>query len=141
LDVIFKKEDAMSGLEKLRVLIVEDQMDMRSIIRNMLTEMGMTQIFEATDGREALTFTDMAQDMIDVIICDWNLPKLAGIDVLKQLRSVNPDLPFLMLTGRGDLQSVTEARASGVTAYIRKPFSPAQLEVKLRVIQQKMSLQ
>lgn len=131
----------MSGLEKLRVLIVEDQMDMRSIIRNMLTEMGMTQIFEATDGREALTFTDMAQDMIDVIICDWNLPKLAGIDVLKQLRSVNPDLPFLMLTGRGDLQSVTEARASGVTAYIRKPFSPAQLEVKLRVIQQKMSLQ
>ncbi len=130
----------MAGLEKLRILVVEDQIDMRNIIRNMLSEMGMTQIFEASDGREALTFTDMAQDMVDVIICDWNLPKVSGLDVLKQLRSVNPNLPFLMLTGRGDLQSVTEARASGVTAYIRKPFSPAQLEVKLRVIQQRAGI-
>lgn len=126
------------GIEKLKILVVDDQADMRSMVRGMLTEMGITQIFEASDGREALTFADAAIDMIDVVICDWNMPKLTGIDLLRQMRSVMPDLPFLMLTGRGDLGSVAEAKSSGVTAYIRKPFSPANLEIKLRVINSKL---
>ena len=61
-----------------------------------------------------------------------------GIDLLRQMRSVLPDIPFLMLTGRGDLDSVAEAKSCGVTAYIRKPFSPANLEIKLRVINSKL---
>jgi two-component system chemotaxis response regulator CheY len=126
------------GIEKLKILVVDDQADMRAMVRGMLSEMGITQIFEASDGREALTFADAAIDMIDVVICDWNMPKLTGIDLLRQMRSVMPDLPFLMLTGRGDLGSVAEAKSSGVTAYIRKPFSPANLEIKLRVINSKL---
>lgn len=126
------------GLEKLKVLIVDDQSDARSMVRGMLMELGITQIFEATDGKEAMTFTDAAMDMIDVVICDWNMPKMTGIDLLRQMRSVMPDIPFLMLTGRGDLDSVAQAKSCGVTAYIRKPFSPANLEIKLRVIKSKM---
>ncbi len=126
------------GLEKLKILIVDDQPDMRSIVRGMLSDLGITQVFEASDGREAMSFTDAAMDMIDVVICDWNMPRMTGIDLLRQMRSVMPDMPFLMLTGRGDLDSVTEAKSSGVTAYIRKPFSPANLEVKLRVIKAKI---
>lgn len=126
------------GIEKLKILVVDDQSDMRAMVRGMLSDMGITQIFEASDGREALTFADAAIDMIDVVICDWNMPKLTGIDLLRQMRSVMPDLPFLMLTGRGDLDSVAEAKSCGVTAYIRKPFSPANLEIKLRVINSKL---
>lgn len=127
-----------AGLEKMKILVVDDQADARSMIRGMLSEMGITQIFEASDGKEALTFADAAIDMIDVVICDWNMPRMTGIDLLRQMRSVMPDLPFLMLTGRGDLESVSEAKSCGVTAYIRKPFSPANLEIKLRVIKSKI---
>jgi DNA-binding NtrC family response regulator len=124
-------------LEKLRVLIVDDQQEMRSMIKGMLMEMGITQTFEASDGKEALSFSDAALDMVDVVICDWNMPKLSGVEFLRQMRSVSPEMPFLMITGRSDVDSVAEAKASGVTAYIRKPFSPAQLETKLRVIKTK----
>ncbi len=124
-------------LEKLRILIVDDQQEMRSMIKGMLMEMGITQTFEASDGKEALSFSDAALDMVDVVICDWNMPKLSGVEFLRQMRSVSPEMPFLMITGRSDIDSVAEAKTSGVTAYIRKPFSPAQLETKLRVIKTK----
>lgn len=126
-------------LTDLKVLLVEDQMEARAMLRNMLMELGVTQIFESGNGREALTFLDSAFDFIDLVICDWNMPSMTGVEVLRQLRTVDPDMPFLMITGRGDLDSVVEAKSSGVTGYIRKPFSPAQLEAKLRIIVQRMA--
>lgn len=129
----------MSSLSAMRVLIVEDQQEARSMLRNMLLELGINQIFEASDGRDALTFLDSAMDLIDMVICDWNMPRMNGVELLRQLRTVNPEVPFLMITGRGDMQSVVEAKGSGVSGYIRKPFSPAQLEVKLRVMKQKVA--
>lgn len=120
-------------LSKLKVLIVEDQTDARAILKNMLSELEITQIFEASDGREALQFMDAAFDFVDIIMCDWNMPHLSGIEFLRQVRSTGMNIPFLMITGRGDMGSVMEAKSSGVTGYIRKPFSPAQLEAKLRI--------
>lgn len=122
----------------LKVLIIEDQADTRAMIRNMLTEMGCTQIFEASDGRKGFQFVDSAIDFVDLVMCDWNMPGMTGMDLLRQLRTVDPDIPFLMVTGRSDMSSVMEAKASGVTAYITKPFSPTQLEAKLRIIVQRM---
>lgn len=126
-------------LEKARIMIVDDQADMRAMIKNMLTELGVTQIFEASDGKQALMFIDDALDLIDVIICDWNMPNMSGVEVLRQLRSVDTALPFLMVTGRSDMVSVTEAKVSGVTAYISKPFSLDQLENKLKVVLGRMA--
>ena len=126
-------------LEDLKILIVEDQAEARAMLRNMLAELGVTQIFEAKDGREALAFVDSAFDFIDMIVCDWNMPGLSGVEFLRQLRTVDPAMPFLMVTGRSDMESVVEAKSSGVTGYIRKPFSPVQLEAKLRIILQRMA--
>lgn len=126
--------NAAPSLEKLKVLIVEDQMEARSMLRAMLGSMGITQVFEAKDGRKALSFMDDAMDMIDMIICDWNMPEMDGVELLRQLRSVDTTTPFLMITGRCDKDSVAEAINGGVSGYIRKPFSPDQLEVKLRVM-------
>lgn len=125
-------------LEDLKILIVDDQTEVRSMMRNMLMEMGVTQIFDAPDGRDALTFMDSAFDFVDLVVCDWNMPHMTGVEFLRQLRSVDPSIPFLMVTGRGDMQSVVEAKSSGVTGYIRKPFSPAELEAKLRILMQKL---
>jgi CheY-like chemotaxis protein len=125
-------------LESLKVLLVEDQKEARAMIRNMMLEMGITQIFEASDGREALSFIDAAFDFIDIVVCDWNMPSMSGVEFLRQLRTVDPDMPFLMVTGRSDMDSVIEAKSSGVTGYIGKPFSASQLEAKLRIILQRM---
>jgi len=126
-----------SELKDLKILLVEDQPEAQALLRNMLMELGITQIFQAGDGREALSFIDSAFDMIDIVICDWNMPHMSGVELLRQIRTVDPDMPFLMVTGRGDMESVVEAKSSGVTGYIRKPFSPAQVEAKLRIIMKK----
>ncbi len=128
-----------SAIEDLKILLVEDQHEARAMLRNMLVELGITQIFEASDGREALAFIDSAFDFIDLIICDWNMPGMSGVELLRQLRTVDPSMPFLMVTGRGDMESIVEAKSSGVTGYIKKPFSPIQLEAKLRIILQKIA--
>ncbi len=124
-------------LDELKVLVVDDQSEARALVRNMLMEIGVHQVFESADGREALSFIDAAFDFVDFIICDWNMPAMTGVELLRQLRTVDPNMPFLMVTGRGDMDSVTEAKISGVTGYIRKPYSSAQFEAKMRVILKK----
>lgn len=130
--------DILEDLEDLKVLIVEDQKDARLMLRNMLGGFGITQVFEASDGKEGLEFLDIAFDFVNLIICDWNMPNMSGVEFLRQIRTVDPAMPFLMVTGRSDMTSVMEAKTSGVTGYIRKPFSPVQMEAKLRIIMQRM---
>lgn len=125
---------ASGRIEDLKVLIVDDQADAREMLRAMMAEIGITQIFEANDGRQALTFIDSAFDFVDLIVCDWNMPELTGVELLRQIRSANAELPFLMITGRGDMDSVVEAKSSGVTAYIVKPYNASQLEAKIRIV-------
>lgn len=128
------RNSTLKKVDHLKVLVVDDQPEIRSLVREVLLDAGITQVFEAADGRAALQFVDADFDMVDLIICDWNMPGLNGIDFLRQIRSVFPDLPFLLVTGRCDKKSVVEAKMAGVTAYIRKPFSPGQLEGKLRIM-------
>ena len=128
-----------TSLADIKILVVEDEEDMRASIKEMLNELGVTQIFEAPSGEEALEFLYSSESFIDLVMCDWNMPGMEGIDVLKKLRSVKSDMPFLIVTGRSDMESVVEAKEAGVTAYIRKPFTPKQLEAKLRIVLYKMA--
>ncbi len=118
-------------LQKLHVLIVEDNARTLKLIQVVLKDMGVGQSFTAKDGREAQMFLDGAGDLINLIICDWNMPRMTGLDLLKQVRMNYPEMPFLMVTARGDIDSVMAAKKSGVSAYIVKPFSPAELEQKV----------
>ncbi len=118
----------------LRILVVDDQEDVRDMMRAFLTGFGVTQIFEASDGKAALSFFSTSEDGVDLIICDWNMPEMSGVELLKQLRVLDPDVPFLMVTGRSDMESVVEAKSSGVAGYIRKPFLPSALEAKIRIL-------
>jgi len=123
-----------TDLSELKVLVVDDTGEARSMMKNMLMDIGITQIFEAADGREGMKFMDAAFDFVDIVLCDWNMPGMDGISLLRQLRSVDPRFPFLMITGRGDIHSVSEAKTAGVSGYILKPFSMTQLETKLRIV-------
>lgn len=118
---------------KLGVMIVDDQPAARGMLKKILKEMQIEHVFEAANGREAMRFLDNTPDMIDIVICDWNMPTVSGIDLLKQVRSTGSEVPFLMVTGRADKESVVEARESGVTGYIAKPYSSTQLEAKMRI--------
>lgn len=118
----------------MKILLVDDEKFARSMAKDMVKEMGITQVFEAENGKVALEFLDDAADFVDIIMCDWNMPTMTGVEFLRQVRSVYPDMPFLMVTGRGDVESIMEAKKSGVTAYVKKPFSAVQLEAKLRIV-------
>lgn len=119
-------------LESLRIMIVDDQATARAMLRSMLKELRVHQVFEASDGSEALSFIDNAADMVDIVLCDWTMPKTPGIEVLRQVRGAGGTMPFMMITGRADQSSVLEAKAAGVNGYLAKPFSCKQLEAKLR---------
>ncbi len=118
-------------LQMLNVLIVEDNPRTLKLIQAIIKDLGVGQAFTARDGREAQAFLDAGDDLINLIICDWNMPRMSGLDLLKQVRMVHPDLPFLMVTARGTIDSVAAAKKNGVSAYVVKPFSPAELEQKV----------
>ena len=126
----------MTELSRLKVLIVEDQPESRMILRDILGDLGIAQIYEADDGRNALQY--MGGDNADLILCDWNMPVMSGMEFFRALREKGNVTPFLMITGRSDHNSIMEARSTGVEGYIRKPFSPEQIETRLRILAARM---
>ncbi len=118
-------------LQKLHILVVEDNPRTLKLIQAVLKDMGVGQVFTAKDGREAQKFLEAGGELINLIICDWNMPRLTGLELLKQVRVSMPEMPFLMVTARGTIDSIMAAKTSGVSGYVVKPFSPAELEQKV----------
>jgi DNA-binding response OmpR family regulator len=127
----------LKDLDQIKILVVEDDQHTMLLIRRMLLDLGVVNIFEASDGKEALRLLGSfdGQDLVNVVLCDWKMPNMTGLDVLKQIRACDDDMPFLMITGVADVDSVIEAKAYSVTGYIKKPFSMEVLRKKLRVVQ------
>ncbi len=123
-------------MECLRVLLVEDSMKAMDLIRGMLQDMGVTQVYTAKQGLEALEIMGVmgGSDAVDLILCDWNMPEMSGIEFLKRVREDDPDLAFLMITGVSNQDAVAEAISLGVTGYIKKPFSADDLKKKLLLV-------
>ncbi len=126
---------------KFKILVVDDNAEMCAMLRNMLKDFGLMRIFTSKDGTEAMEVLNDAVDNqpFDVILCDWNMPGITGIELLRQIRSCDPDLPFIMITGNADKASVKEALDHDITDYIVKPFAPATLQKKLRVVARMLS--
>ena len=124
----------------LNILVVDDEPQVMRTVREMLRDMGITQAFSAKDGREALEFLGDFDEDLHVVIADWNMPRMTGIELLTQVRTVDPEIAFLLLTGRADRDSVMEAKQQGVSAYLRKPFSSEQLRAKLVIVSKQIEL-
>jgi two-component system chemotaxis response regulator CheY len=128
-----------TSLSDLRVLLVDDNGSVRTLTRQMLRRMSVTSIREADDGDSALEIFRATPMSFDLIICDWNMPAVSGMEVCKQVRVERPDLPFLLVTGRSDADSVILAKETGVSAYITKPFSPQELMLKISAIVERLN--
>ena len=117
-----------------RFLVVDDFAPMREIIRKVLQELGYEHIQEANDGATALPMLQSGH--FDLLITDWNMPKLAGIDLLRAVRADAKlkDLPVLIVTAEVKRDQIIAATQAGVNGYIIKPFTPQALAEKVRKI-------
>ncbi|MGF7177125.1 response regulator [Azospirillum doebereinerae] len=121
-------------LSTQRVLAVDDEEGPRKLVASVLRDLGIGRIDTAADGQEALERLTAAGAEYDLIICDWMMPRLNGLDLLKRVREVRTDLPFLMVTALATLEAVKRALAHQVSGYIAKPFTPDQLEEKVFLV-------
>ena len=118
----------------MKVLIVDDFATMRRILKNIMKQIGFSNIAEADNGKNALKV--LKSDKIDLVLCDWNMPEMAGIDVLNAVRADNDlkDTPFIMVTAEAQKENILEAVKSGVSSYIVKPFTAETVEEKLQKV-------
>jgi CheY-like chemotaxis protein len=117
-----------------RVLVVDDEESAAAYVRMVLDDMGVQNVIVAKDGRDAMRQIEGQEQDIDLIICDWMMPNMSGLEFLKQVRTVSPKVPFLMVTALATVETVKKAMDHEVTAYIAKPFPPEQLEEKILVL-------
>ncbi|MCL4681993.1 MAG: chemotaxis response regulator CheY [Rhodocyclaceae bacterium] len=123
---------------KMRFLVVDDFSTMRRIVRNLLKELGFTNVDEAEDGAAALA--KLTAEQFDFIVTDWNMPNMDGLTLLQQVRA-NPQLkhlPVLMITAEAKKENIVAAAQAGASGYIVKPFTAATLSEKLNKIFEKL---
>jgi two-component system chemotaxis response regulator CheY len=123
----------------MKVLVVDDFATMRKIVRNILKQIGFTNIVEADDGAHALTM--IKEEKIDFVVTDWNMPNMTGLELLKNIRAIDKakDTPVLMVTAEGLADNVVDAVKAGVDNYIVKPFTAETVQQKIEQIFAKRS--
>jgi two-component system chemotaxis response regulator CheY len=126
---------------KTKVLIVDDMLTMRKIVSKVLREIGFSDITEACDGKEAWEKVNNAPEPFGLIISDWNMPNMTGLDFLKSVRASEKfkKTPFLLVTAEAEQHQVAEAIKSGVDQYVIKPFSQDNLKTKLEMAHKKVA--
>ncbi len=124
------------------ILIVDDMSTMRRIMANALRDLGFHQITEAVDGEDAwkqIQGAHKAKKRFEIVISDWNMPKLKGLDLLEKIRA-NPSVAgtvFVMLTAESQREQIAHALQAGVSGYILKPFTKEQLMATMNAAFQK----
>lgn len=124
----------MPAASAINAIIVDDQLTMRALIRSTLQQMGVTNVRDAGDGEEALA--RLSERPANLIISDYNMPKLDGLGLLRAVRA-NPTTQkaaFIMLTGRADKDLVQRAAQFGANNYLVKPFTLMSLKEKIEQV-------
>ena len=123
------------------ILIVDDMMTMRKLVKKSCKSIGFSNFTEAADGQEAWERLQVASPAIELIISDWNMPNLSGLEFLKKVRADEKfaHLPFVLLTAEAEVHQVKEAVEAGVSNYIVKPFTGESLKQKLQQTHAKVS--
>ena len=124
--------------KNMNILIVDDFSTMRRIVKNLLNDLGFTRTSEAEDGASALAHLRAAP--CELVVTDWNMPGMSGIDLLKAVRGdpALAKLPVLLLTAEAKREQIVEAAQAGVNGYIIKPFTAVTLKEKIDKIFQRV---
>lgn len=125
--------------KNMRFLVVDDFSTMRRIVRNLLKELGFSNVDEAEDGVVALH--KLKNGQFEFVVTDWNMPNMSGIELLKAIRADASlkHLPVMMITAEAKKENIIEAATAGASGYIVKPFTAATLDEKLNKIFQNMN--
>ena len=124
----------MAADKNMKILVVDDFATMRRIVKNILTQLGFKNIVEADDGTTAMKL--LQQEKIDLIISDWNMPKMTGLELLKAVRG-EPSwakIPFIMVTAEAQQDNIILAVKAKVSQYIVKPFTADTLGEKIQKV-------
>ncbi len=118
----------------MEVLIVDDFATMRRILKNILTQIGFNNLYEAGDGKSALKL--LKNQKIDLIMCDWNMPIMTGLDLLNAVRGDDElkEIPFVMVTAEAQKENIIQAVQAGVNNYVVKPFTTETITQKLEKV-------
>lgn len=121
---------------KIKILVVEDVLTTQVFLKRLLKNIGFENISLAEDGDAA--FYELKHNKFDLIISDWKMPNMDGMEFLKVVRKHPPhrDVPFIMLTGEAELGKVKEAMKAGVNQYVVKPISVEILKTKIEALMQ-----
>ncbi len=125
--------------KSMNILVVDDFPTMRRIVRSLLRELGFANVEEAEDGNDALS--KLKSGGFELVISDWNMPNLDGLEMLKQIRGHDglKHLPVLMVTAEAKKENIIAAAQAGASGYVVKPFTAATLEEKLNKIFEKLA--
>lgn len=123
---------------KMRFLVVDDFSTMRRIVRNLLKELGFTNVDEAEDG--AIALQKLQAGNFEFVVTDWNMPNMDGLTLLQSIRAAPnlKHLPVLMITAEAKKENIIAAAQAGASGYIVKPFTAGTLSEKLNKIFEKM---
>lgn len=121
----------------MKILIVDDSVVMRRIMINALTQASITEIEQASDGVEAVK--KIENDKFDLVLMDWNMPNMLGIDAVKNIRGSGHSVPIIMVTTEAEKTRVVEALKAGANNYVIKPFQPKVLITKIQDVMGKVS--
>jgi two-component system chemotaxis response regulator CheY len=125
--------------KNMKILVVDDFPTMRRIVRNLLKELGYSNVDEAEDGAAGLA--RLRGGGFDFVISDWNMPNLDGLSMLQQIRAdaTLSHLPVLMVTAESKKENIIAAAQAGANGYVVKPFTAATLDEKLTKILEKLA--
>jgi two-component system chemotaxis response regulator CheY len=129
-----KGEDGIPMDTSIKVLVVDDFATMRRIVKGVLKQAGFSNIIEAEDGAAALG--ELKKEKIGLVVSDWNMPNMTGLDLLKAVRgdAELKGIPFIMVTAEGQKENIIDAVKAGVSNYVVKPFTPETFGEKLKKV-------
>jgi len=115
----------------MKIMVVDDMSTMRRIVKNVLKQLGFSNVEEAENGQEALE--KLKGDTFGFVVSDWNMPVMTGIDLLRAIRADEAlkQIPVLMVTAEAKKENILEAVQAGVSNYIVKPFTAEALQEKM----------
>jgi two-component system chemotaxis response regulator CheY len=116
----------------MKALVVDDSAVMRKVLIGALGRAGIEEVLQAGDGKEAV---DAVQgDDVDLVLMDWNMPNMLGIDAVREIRSQGKTMPIIMVTTEAEKSRVVEALKAGASNYIIKPFEPTTIVAKINEV-------